>query len=165
MNVTPVKKLAIVQAYHLTTNLIGPTEILRKLVQQYNPVDHVVGVKSVALNLKDSHTGTVQYPREGLVSCSDFRKDTSCGGGLHFSLAHSRSSMASTLVTKEELRAKFQLALLPTDKTMLVGGDKFKAPVALIVHTGTFAEIYDSLKLVFPDLALARAGQIVSQPR
>lgn len=163
MQITPAKNIAIVQAYHILQN--GNFNPLGKLLQQYEPVTHLIGVKSVALDRRDSHTGTVQYPKEGLVTCKDFSKSLSCGGGLHFSFAHSINSLRNTLVTKEELRAKFLLALLPTDQTVIVGGDKFKSPAALILHTGTFAEIYDALKNVFPYLASCRAGDIVAQPR
>lgn len=171
-----IQTKAVEQAYHIIKSPIWTdkvnfvarhgSSIAGKLLAQYEPMIHVVGVKAVGLNLKDIHTGTVQYPASGLVTCKDFNGQANCGGGLHWSFAHDGHSMVNTITRKKEVEARFQLALLPADRTLVVDNNKFKAPAALVIHTGSFKEIFDALKQsVFGDALRSYAAEnIVTLP-
>ncbi len=165
------QRIAIEQAYFVTHTSVRYRDtyfrhpLLDKVKKTYSPVEHLVGVKAVRLDLKDKHTGTLQYPSEGVVTCSDFSPTATCGKGIHSSLGHNLTSMRDTLVEKYELNAKFQLLLHPAAKTVIVQGNKFKSPMAYVVHTGTFAEIFEVLQMLFPNTVTGLASNLVTQPR
>lgn len=166
-----VQRTAIAQAFYATQSnryqdqYFNGHSLFNKVKAAYSPVTHLVGVKAVRLDLKDKHSGTLQYPSEGVVTCSDFSPSLTCGKGIHSSFGHSLSSMRDTLLEKYELNARFQLVLHPTDKTVIVQGNKFKSPMAYVVHTGTFAEIFEVLQFLFPQTVVGASTSIVSQPR
>lgn len=149
-----IQMIAVEQAYHMLRSglwasrhtRVGYTDVASKLLNQYEPMAHLIGIKAVGLNLKDLYNGSVQYPASGLVTCKDFNGLANCGGGLHFSIMHNPNSMSSTLSRKRETEARFQLALLPADRTLVVDNNKLKTPAAMIIHTGSFKEIYGAMR-------------------
>lgn len=153
------KKIAILQAAKVVGSAIyagavptgaspAQAKLIQDLLKAYEPGQHLIGIKAVRHDLKDRHTGTLQYPVSGLVMAKDWNGQANCGGGLHFSIADCAASLRDTLTCKRESEARFQLALTPVDKSLLVDRNKIKTQMALIVTTSSFIEIFESLKLL-----------------
>ena len=62
-----IQVAAVEQAYHILRSglwatkhtRVGYTDVASKLLAQYEPMAHLIGIKAVGLNLKDLYNGSV----------------------------------------------------------------------------------------------------------
>ena len=133
---------------------------LNDIFENYDPNHHLVGIKATydyKVDFKDRHSKTVKYVAGNIVEDpKPFENTSTCGGGLHFSIANSPSSMQNSLMSKEEKGSRFHIALLNAKDTVLVGSDKFKVKSAEVVFTGSFKDCYRLLQALFGTLDTAK---------
>ncbi len=157
--VSEVEKVRLQQIEALRKGLaiIGnnpPTKLHADLLYVFGDYDSeldLIGIKSIKKgSLASHHDGTFKYPAEGLVECSTFDGDTGCGNGMHFSFAHSRDSIISTMNGYQDVRDyRYQIALISTEDAVIVQRNKIKCGTAQVVFTGSFEDCKRLLNPLF----------------
>lgn len=129
---------------------------LEDIFENYDPDIHIVGIKATynhEHDFKDKTTKTVKYVAGNVVTDpKDFDSAPVCGGGLHFSFAHSPQSIRASLMAGVEKGSRFHIALIDVDDAVVVEGTKVKTPSAEIVFTGSFKDCHRLLQPLFGTL-------------